>query len=213
VAAVADFLGRRIAAHRTTGDLGNWLGRELPGDLERIMTGPVYAGAADLVLSLSATPEARASLEELLVHLTTDAAALDAAATVAADMLQWYACDADLVPLTRLLGKAIDPERGLVDALLDFAAKARAADDKGVVADLMARLEGEVVPGRTPLMQIVDSITEVHREKPFADQGKAMTAADYKKVFTTVAGFLSDEKRGLMKFTAIVKNRAGGGNE
>ena len=213
VAAVADFLGRRIAAHRTTGDLGNWLGRELPGDLERIMTGPVYAGAADLVLSLSATPEARASLEELLVHLTTDATALDAAATVAADMLQWYACDADLVPLTRLLGKAIDPERGLVDALLDFAAKARAADDKGVVADLMARLEGEVVPGRTPLMQIVDSITEVHREKPFADQGKAMTAADYKKVFTTVAGFLSDEKRGLMKFTAIVKNRAGGENE
>jgi hypothetical protein len=211
VAAVIDFLGRRIAAHRAAGDLDAWLGRELVVDLERIMTGPVYAGAADLVLALSATPDARGALEELVAWLVTDPAALDTTVTAGADLLQWYADDADLVPLTRLAGRALDPELGLLEAALDFLRKARRADDAGVVAALLARLHREVAPGRTPLAAISDAIVEVHRERPHAEQGKPMAEGDYQQVFGAVSGFLSDEKRGLLKFTAIVKDRAGAG--
>jgi hypothetical protein len=206
-AAVIDFTAARIARHRALGDLDRWLARELPADLERVLTGPVFAGAADLALSLSAAPEARAAIEELVVFLHTDAAAMDVSLTVAADLLQWYASDTDLLPITRRAGRALDPEKGLLDATFRLVARARDADGGGALASLLLRLESDFVPGRTVLAQISDSISEVHRGRPFLDQGEPLTGGDYRRVMQAVATFLTDEKRGLMKFTEIVASR------
>lgn len=207
-ASLIDFLERRLERHQALGDLDNWLARELPGDVERVLTGPVFAGAADLALSLSAAPEARAALEELLSSLNTDGTpGFDVHLTVTADLLQWYASDTDLLPITRRAGKAMDPEKGLGDATFKLVGRARDADTAGALAALLSRLESDYQPGRTALAQISDAISEVHRGRPFLDLGRPMTGGDYRKVMQAVQTFLTDEKRGLMKFAAIVKDR------
>jgi hypothetical protein len=161
-AAVIDFTARRLERHRAAGDLARWLSRDLPADLERILTGPVFAGVADLSLSLSAAPEARVALEALVVHLLGEGGpSAGVSLTVAADLLQWYASDTDLLPITRRIGKVIDPDKGLLDALLRLTGRARDADTGGAVAALLARLESPDARGRTVLSQLADSSTRI----------------------------------------------------
>jgi hypothetical protein len=202
---LVDFLRGRVAAHRPT--LDDWLHREMPGRIQEILTGPVYAGAADFVLSLSAVPAAREALENLGQHLLSGGEPTDVTLTVAADLLQWFADDPDLVPLVHLAGKALDPAGGLVDAHLAFLTRARAVDTGGVVAAVLANLFAEPEPGRTADATIVDTICDVNRRHPAADLGQALSADDYGSVFDTVGTFLTDEKRGLRRFVDIVENR------
>ncbi len=202
---LVDFLRGRVAAHRAT--LDDWLHREMPARIEEIMTGPVYAGAADFVLSLSAAPAARAALETLGQHLLSGGEPSDVTLTVAGDLLQWFADDPDLVPLVHMAGKALDPAGGPVDAHLTFLTKARAVDTGTVVARVLANLFDQPEPGRTADATIVDTICDVNRKSPVADGGKALSPDDYARVFDAVGTFLSDEKRGLRRFVDIVEHR------
>lgn len=207
--ALIDFLRARLAAHRQAGDLAAWLKTDLLADVQRIFTGPVFAAAADLVVALATgAPDAWTALENLVAYLHADGTpAFQATVTVASDLLQWYADDADLVPLTRTAGRIVDPQNGIVDAQLSFARRARHADGAQVVATLMGNLDVETTPGRTALATLVDVVGEVDRAHPFADLGKPLSADDYAQVFQTVQAFLDDEKRGLKRFIAVVANR------
>jgi hypothetical protein len=207
--ALIDFLRARLAAHRQAGDLAAWLKTDLPGDVQRIFTGPVFAAAADLVVALATgAPDAWTAVENLLVYLHGDGTLpFQATTTVVADLLQWYADDADLLPLTHTAGRIVDPGLGVVDAQLTFARRARQADKAQVVATLLGNLDDETAPGRTSLATIVDVVSEVDRVHPFTDLGKPLSAGDYAQVFQTVQSFLDDEKRGLKRFITVVANR------
>jgi hypothetical protein len=205
-----DFLRARVAAHRDAGDLDAWAKQELPGDVERILSGPVFAGAADFVLSLQASPEARAALEDFHVYLTSELSGdevFQTAITVAADVMQLYQDDPDVVPIARMVGRALDPDFGLMQAHLDFVKQARHADTGGELTRLMRNLLSEPEPGVTALAQIADTICEVNRVSPHGDHGEPMSAEDFRSVFRAVSSFLYDERRSLRSFIEIVANR------
>jgi hypothetical protein len=206
-AALIDFLEARVAAHRAAADLSTWLQTDLPNRTAELLSGPVFAGAADFSLALSGAPDARAALEQLNVFLTSDGSdASTISVTVAADLLQWFADDPDLVPIAHTAGKALDPGLGLVDSQIDFVQGARKADLNGTIPTLLAKLEADFVPGRTPLSIIDDSVLQVNRVHPFVEQGD-LSPADYVQAFQTVGAFLVDAERGLMKFVNVVKDR------
>jgi hypothetical protein len=207
--ALIDFLRARLAAHRTAGDLTLWARRELVEDAEEMLASPVFAGAADFLLALSAAPAARTALEDLLMYLTSEGnvGVFVTGLTMAADVLQLYLDDEDLVPITRFAGRALDPARGLVDAHLDFLHRAGIADESDVLTRLLANLAAESGEERTAMSQIVDAIIAVHRARPLADAGAPLGADDYRSLFRALGGFFGDEKRGLRKFVRIVENR------
>jgi hypothetical protein len=218
--ALVDFLKARIAAHAgTDAELKTWSRKELPDRLHEILTGPVFAGAADFVLSLVATPEARAALEKLNAYLCSEAGAPEAfvtALTGAGDLVQLLLDDKNLVPIIHVVGKILHPDFGrdkhpdfsLMDAQLDFLRKARDADETNALAKLLGysftELEGQT---RTAVGQVVDSIADVQRVDPIGDEGKPMSAEDYVSSFHAVADFLGEQKRGFLRFVKIVKER------
>jgi hypothetical protein len=171
------------------------------------------------VLSLVATPEARAALEKLNAYLCSEAGAPDAfvtALTGAGDLIQLLLDDKNLVPIVHVVGKILHPDFGkdkhpdysLMDAQLDFLRKARDADETNALAKLLGysftELEGKT---RTAVGQVVDSIADVQRVDPIGDEGQPMSAADYVSAFHAVADFLGEEKRGFLRFVKIVKER------
>ncbi|MBI4510033.1 MAG: hypothetical protein HY698_10395 [Deltaproteobacteria bacterium] len=207
---LVDFLTARIAAHREKGDLTSWSREVLPSDAEEILSGPVFAGAADFVLSLQAIPEARAALEDLGAYLTDEAEqdpSFQASLTAAADIAQLFLDDPDVIPIARVAGKVLDPEFGLVDETLKFLQGARHADPTGTLVKIIRQALDERVPGRTSIGEIIDDICEVNRQAPWRDLGAPMTEGDFRAVFSALADFLGEEKRGLMKFIRIVKER------
>ncbi len=215
--ALIDFLNERIAAH--AGDLKAWSRVELPNRLRDILTGPVFAGAADFVLSLVATPAARAALEKLNAYLCSEAGApqaFETALTGAGDMMQLLVDDNNLVPILHVAGKVLDPEFGktkhpgysLMDAQLEFLSKARKADTTNALAKLLGYAFAEMPGGeRTAVGQIVDSIADVQRLDPVGDLGRPMAPEDYVASFRAVADFLGEQKRGFLRFVNIVKER------
>ena len=217
--ALVDFLTARVAAHKAAGDLYAWSHTELPADLRDVLTGPVFAGAADLVLSLVATPAAREAIEKLNAYLCSEAGAPDAfvtALTGAGDLIQLLLDDENLVPILHVAGKALHPDFGrerhpeysLMDAQLEFLRKARAADEDNALARLLGYAFTELPGGtRTAVGQVVDSISAVQRVDPLADDAKPMSAEDYVSAFRAVSDFLMNERRGFLRFVTIVKER------
>ncbi len=208
--AVVDLLQRRIAAHDTAGDRTAWLTTELPGDLETTLTSPVFAGAADFIVSLQATPETRLQLEQLMQYLVDEATSSESfvtTLTAIADLAQIALDDRDLVPLARVIGECIAPERGWLDAQLDFVKGARTSDANRALARMMVNLYSEHEPGRTAVGDLVDGLSEVLRARPYDELGARYTAGDYRAVLTGTADFLDEEKRGLRKFIDIIKSR------
>ncbi|HVV81919.1 MAG TPA: hypothetical protein VHE35_02525 [Kofleriaceae bacterium] len=203
-----DLVDGRLNAH--VPDRGFWLTTTLPADLEDTMTGPVFAGLADFVLALSAEPATRDQLVSLVRYLQDEASDRDSfvtALTGIADTLQLALDDRDLVPIVNALGEIIKPEHGWVAAQLELVKRARAADTGGALSRLMVHLYDEPQPGESAVGDLVDGLSEIHRTHPFADLGKDMTAEDYRSALTGVADFLSEQRRGLPKFIAIIKSR------
>jgi hypothetical protein len=208
-AALIDLLLERVAAHRATGDLVWWTRTDLPGRAEEILAGPIFAGAADFVLSLAASPSARAALEGLQAHFgdeASDESSFGNAVTAVADLAQLFLDDPDTVPIARALGRALDPERGIIDAHLMFLRAARHADTTGTLAQLFANLFAEPAPGGTAIAELVLAIGDVTRVTP-APGAAPFQAGDYAAAFGAAADFLADEKRGLQKFVRIVQER------
>lgn len=205
-----DFLESRLRAHDLAGDRAEWLSTDMPGRLEEVMTGPVFAGAADFILSLQASPEARAQLESLAAYLVNELnynAAFRTSLSSIADVLQLALDDRDIVPIAHVIGEALRPERGWVESHLAFVKEARHSDANRALVSMMRNLYTEYRPGHTAIGDLIDGISEVHRERPYEDLGADYTAADYRSLLHGLARFLDDEKRGLRRFISIIKGR------
>jgi hypothetical protein len=208
--AVVGLLQGRIAAHDAAGDRTAWLATELPGDLEAKLTSPVFAGAADFIVSLQATPETRVQLEKLMQYLVDEATSSESfvtSLTSIADVAQIALDDRDLVPIARVIGECIDPQRGWLDAQLEFVKGARQSDVDRALAEMMVNLYSEAAPGRTAVGDLVDGLSEVLRADPYQSIGERYTSEDYRAMLNGVADFLDEEKRGLRKFIEIIKSR------
>ncbi len=208
--ALIDFVSARLAAHDAAGDRQEWLSQELIGDAEEMLSGPLFAGAADFVLSLQASPEARAQLESLLAYLVNEAEhneSFRASLTGMADLFQLALDDRDFVPIAQVVGQALEPSRGWLDAQLTFINRARRADDDQTLTAMLRNLY--VVPraGHTAVGDLIDGISEVKRARPWEDLGERYTAADYRALLDGLAQFLNEEKRGLRKFIRIIEDR------
>jgi len=208
--AALELAGSRVRAHDTAGDRARWLATDLDADLRELATSPVFAGAADFVVSLQASPETRVQLDQLLQYLVSEAQASEsfvASLTSIADLAQLALDDRDLLPIAHILGEALRPERGWLEAHLDFVKHARAVDDNRALSRLMVNLYSEDRTGRTAVGDLIDGLCEVLRAQPYDQRGQRLTADDYRSVLTGVAEFLDEEKRGLRKFIAIIKSR------
>lgn len=209
--AFIDFLQGRIAAHDAAGDRADWLAHELPARAEDMAGGPLFAAAADFVLALQDSPGARRQIESLLVYLLDEAsyqATFRNALTALADVMQLAVLDdQDMLPIARLVGEALRPERGWVTRSIDFVHAARSTDQTRALARLARSLYGAHRPGHTPIGDLVTGLGEVHRTRPYRDLGQRFAREDYRAVLLGVADFLDEEKRGLRKLIAIIKGR------
>jgi hypothetical protein len=209
--ALIDFVESRLRYHDTVArDRVAWLSEEMPADLSNMLSGPVFAGAADFVLSLQAAPETRRHLEGLVQYLVDEIAydeAFVASMTSVSDLAQLVLADSDMVPIARVVGDALRPERGWVEDQLTFFKRARQADQTEALTRMMRNLYSEYKPGHTAVGDLVDGISEVMRASPYDDLGERYTAADFRALLGGIANFLDDERRGLRKFIDIIKHR------
>jgi hypothetical protein len=209
--ALIDFVESRLRYHDTVArDRVAWLSEEMPADLSDMLSGPVFAGAADFVLSLQAAPETRRHLEGLVQYLVDEIAydeAFVASMTSVSDLAQLVLADSDMVPIARVVGDALRPERGWVEDQLTFFKRARQADQTEALTRMMRNLYSEYKPGHTAVGDLVDGISEVMRARPYDDLGERYTAADFRALLGGIANFLDDERRGLRKFIDIIKHR------
>lgn len=207
--ALIEFLEERLAAHDTAGDRHEWLTEGLPNRTEEILSGPVFAGAADFILVLGQGP-AREQIEKMVQYLVdeaTDDETFDTSVTALADILQLALDDDDIIPIARVIGEAMRPERGWLETHLTFAQAARRSDANEALVSMLRNLYVEYRPGHTAVGDLIDGISEVKRARPWEDIGERYTAEDYRALFRGVAGFLDEEKRGLRKFIQIIESR------
>jgi hypothetical protein len=209
--ALIDFVESRLRHHDTVArDRVAWLSEEMPADLSDMLSGPVFAGAADFVLSLQASPETRRHLEGLVQYLVDEISydeAFVASMTSVSDLAQLVLSDSDMVPIARVVGDALRPERGWVEDQLTFFKRARQSDQTEALTRMMRNLYSEYQPGHTAVGDLVDGISEVLRARPYTDLGDRYTAEDFRALLGGIADFLDDERRGLRKFIDIIKNR------
>ncbi len=208
--AVIDHLRGRIARHDQLGDRAAWVADELPGDVERLATGPVFAAVADFVSALEAAPDTRdrmVALNRYLVDQGSSDETFRAVITAAADFLQLMIADRDVAPLARLAGRSMALERGWVDDQMQLVREISRADTDDTLATLLRQLFDETRPGRSALADLIDGIAEVHRARPFVELGQEYQPADYQALFAGLSHFLAEERRGLRKFIAIIKDR------
>ncbi len=207
---LVDFLDSRLRAHDAAGDRDDWLSRDLPTRIEDSLTSPLFAGIADFILSLQASPEARAQLESLLAYLVNEVnynETFRATTASIADLLQLALDDKDLLPLARFGGDLIKPERGWLAKNLEWVKAVRHSDDNAALVTILRNLFSEHRAGHTAVGDLVDGISEVHRVRPWEDLSVRYNAADYASLLRGMADFLDEEKRGLRKFISIIEGR------
>jgi len=208
--ALINFLIIRVYVHDVAGDRQQWLSTDLPKKIEDTMANPVFAGLADFVLSLQATPDTRQQLESFIQYLTDEITydqTFVTSLTSIADLLQLALDDEDLAPIAHVAGDAIRPERGWLDAHIVFVQRARASDQNQALVTIMRNLYDEHRAGHTAIGDTIDGISEVLRARPYTDLDAHYTAADYKSLLNGVADFLDENKRGLRKFIRIIQTR------
>lgn len=76
----------------------------------------------------------------------------------------------------------------------------------------LTKLLGELVKehgtgGETPLEVIFDTIAEVNRAAPGADEGKPLNAADLRAVLRDSRDFLSSKRHGIERLYDIIQAR------
>jgi hypothetical protein len=207
--AVIDFLRARMALHRTAGDVDAWLSEDLPARMEDVLAGPMVATASDFIQALEAAPQARQALEAMIAYVFTEAniESFDIMITSVGNMLMLALDDRDMVPIARFVGEVMRPERGWLDNQLAFVNAAASSDQNDALRGLLGNLYSEHRAGRSALSDILDGVSEVHRDRPYDDRGQRFGESDYRTLLRGVADFLDDEKRGLRKFIAIIEGR------
>ncbi|HTJ40911.1 MAG TPA: hypothetical protein VL463_02410 [Kofleriaceae bacterium] len=205
------FVVVRNFVHAVNGDRDQWLAQDLPKELEDTLANPLFAGFADFIISLEATPETRQQIEGFLVYLNNEVdfgPAFTTNVTALGDLLQLGLDDNDLAPIVHVVGEAIDPSKHpWLEAHLEFVKAARASDTNQALVQIARNLYTEHRPGHTAIGDVIDGISEVLRANPYQDLDAHYTQADYKSLLNGVANFLDENKRGLRKFIRIIQTR------
>jgi hypothetical protein len=224
-----DFARKRFERHRMDGDTDAWVA-SLEPRAEAFARTPIVLGALDLLSATRSDEKLNAELSELLAYLFDDQrkeASFDTTLYALLDLVQVLRDDANMQPTLSALSRLIAPnapeavakgeplaiESGSLERTTGLLRDILRVDE---YASLSALLENLVIPhpehqkGReTPLETLIDVAAEVNRASPSRDQGKQMTAADFKETFAQIREFLSDERRGLERLYDIVQQRSG----
>ncbi|PID38262.1 MAG: hypothetical protein CSB49_06440 [Proteobacteria bacterium] len=201
----------RCTTRHVNDDTATWAGQELPAELDRILSGPLPAAAADFVTVLRDDPKANRTLSELLRYLVDEInydQVFSATLTGLGDALQILLDDASLVPLARALGKTLAPKFGLIEALKVYLKPALARDTKGALARILRNSVKEQAPGVSPMETLFEMSKEMHRVKP--GMTTPYTAEDYGKALDEIRDFLGNQQTGLLNFFNLIENRCGG---
>ncbi len=232
---LASAIREQVAAHCPTARTGGgcaWAREELPQKLADVLSGPSFAGAIDLLEAIRTDPAARAELQRFAQYLLTspEARANDATASAAADLLQWLADDANLVPLLHAIAPAFArteedggkiTRRSLADAAIEVLARvlaesrdpdgtrvcARERDPSHAFAAVLRHLVTPATSGTpgeaTPFEVLVDVVADVNRARP--ETRTKLTAPDYASIATEVRDFCVDPARGLEQVYEVIR--------
>jgi hypothetical protein len=203
-----NFLRGRIASHTQAGDIDSWVHQTLTQDITDQLGGPTFAALADFTAKVETDTEARNQLYGLLQYLVDEAdndLVFQTALTTLADQVQMFLDDPDLVPVARMLGAAIDPQRGAVDAQLTLIKRAHDLDTNKAFLTIARNLYKQDSDGIYPASNLADVLSELNRAQP--GQGGPLAGDDYKSILSEVKGFLIDDQRGFTRFLNIVKAR------
>lgn len=203
-----DFLRGRVQAH--AGDFEAWVRHDLTADLTDELAGPVFAGLGDLVEQVERDPAAHAQLYAILSYLIDEAGHPDVfttGLTLLIDQLQLFLDDRDLVPIVRAVGKAMDPERGAVDAQVALLKRSHDVDTDHVVLTVLHHLFDPAPDGVQPASDLADIVTALDRTMPGASG--PLSTADEASVLGALRDFFIDEQRGFLRFVGIVSSRRG----
>ncbi len=203
-----NFLRSRIASHTQAGDIDSWTHQTLTQDITDQLGGPSFAALADFTAKIEADPDARTQLYNLLQYLVDEAdndLVFQTALTTLADQVQMFLDDPDLVPVARVMGAAVDPQKGAVDAQLTLMKRAHDLDSNKALLTILRNLYKQGADGVYPASNLSDVLSELNRAAP--GQGGALSGDDYKSILGEVKGFLIDDQRGFTRFLNIVKAR------
>jgi hypothetical protein len=203
-----NFIRSRIAAHATAGDIDTWVHQTLPNDISDQLSGPTFAALADFTAKVEGDTDARNQLYGLLQYLMDEAdndLVFQTALTTMADQVQMFLDDPDLVPVARMMGAALDPQRGTVDAQVTLIKRAHDLDTNKAFLTIARNLYKQDANGIYPASNLADVLSELNRAAP--GQGGDLNGDDYKSILGEVQGFLTDDQRGFTRFLNIVKAR------
>jgi hypothetical protein len=206
-----DFLRARLKDHKTATNTTTWLTKELPASVERKLSSPVVARAADLVRRLEENTTVRGVAYDLIDYLIDEInenSTFRSSLTGIADLAQMLIDDANLIPLAKAVGKLADPKSGIVEAAIKFLAPAIARDTGSSLTKVLKNAYTEQSPGKSPVQTLLDLATDIHRLHPGSDG--PYVGQDIAHVFHEARDFLENESTGLNKFFEIVQNRCGG---
>jgi len=205
---LVSFLRSRIAAHATAGDLDTWTHQTLTQDISDQVSGPSFAALADFTAKVETDPDARNQLYGLLQYLVDEAdndLVFQTALTTLADQVQMFLDDPDLVPVARMMGSALDPTNGAVDAQLTLIKRAHDLDTNKAFLTIARNLYKPGTDGEYPASNLADILSELNRAAPGV--GGPLDGGDYQSILGEVQGFLTDDQRGFTRFLNIVKAR------
>jgi hypothetical protein len=204
-----NFLRSRIAAHAKSGDLAQWVHQTLINDLTDKLGGPTFAAVADFTAKIEGDSDARTQMYNLFEYLVDEAdndVVFQTALTTLADQVQMFLDDPDLVPVAHVLGSALDPTNGAVDAQLTLTKRAHDLDTAKALLTILRNLyKQDPVSGVYPASTLADILSELNRAQP--GHGGDLSGDDYKAILNGAKSFLLDEQHGFMRFQNIVESR------
>ncbi|HET9622967.1 MAG TPA: hypothetical protein VFP84_16460 [Kofleriaceae bacterium] len=207
------FVRDRIQRHAARGDLDAWAHHDLMQDIADKLTGPVIPPLGDLAAQLEHDDAARAQFYGLLAYLVDEPGhpqTFRTGLTLLADTAQQLLDDRDLVPVSRVIGKAMDPAfGGVVNAEVALIKKSHAVDGDQVLLTLLRKLfnPGDGANGGQLISDLTDLISAVDRVTP--GQPGDLDGADEASVLGALRDFFGDNQRGFLRFVQIVQNRNG----
>jgi hypothetical protein len=162
-------------------------------------------------------PSARRELEKLLSFILVSASQDDAfqsSLASFADILQLLSDDGRFSAIFNAAATASDPQGdkdgpGCATTTID-ALDVLAGDEYDRYHVLDTIMPALVTPidggtGSSPIEIMMDTISDVNRID--AESGKPLDSEDYRAVWRTMNGFMTDKTRGLEQFYHIIQNR------
>ncbi|HVY48575.1 MAG TPA: hypothetical protein VHB21_21950, partial [Minicystis sp.] len=201
--------------NRETGGGCQWAKHDLGAKVADVLSGPLFAGIMDVQEQVRADDAARRELEKLLSFILLSASEDDAFQSSLAsfgDILQILEDDGRFAPIFNAAATASAPEGdksgpGCATTTINVleALSGDQYDRYHVLDTVLPAIVTPVDGGVSPIEVFMDTIADVNRID--ASAGGPLAAEDYRAVWRTMNGFMTDKTRGLEQFYTIIQNR------